>query len=136
MKEQNVNHFCPKEKLRSLASGLAIANTETDLGINLPHGYVKFFMMSNGYEGFVGKNSYLVLWHVEKLKQFQKGYQVNQYVPGLLMIGSDGGGEAYGFDTRLETWTVVQVPFIGMDWSMAQLISASFEDFIEYLYKS
>lgn len=29
---------------------------------------------------------------------FNEEYQVRQYAPGVILFGSDGGGEAYGFD--------------------------------------
>ena len=49
---------------------------------------------ANGGEGFVGR-AYLILWPIEKLRELNDAYQVEQYAPGFLIFGSDGGGEAF-----------------------------------------
>ncbi len=64
-----------------------------------------------------------------------QGYEVENYAPGLLIFGSDGGGEAYGFDTRNPQWQMVDIPFVGMHWSLARPIATSFEGFLTHLLR-
>jgi len=95
------------------------------LKMELPSDYVAFLRESNGGEGMIGEN-YVVLWKAEELAEMNKSYQVAEYAPGLLFVGSDGGGEAFAFDTRTTPWPVVKVPFVGMDLQYAQVIAPSF----------
>jgi len=63
----------------------------------------------------------VVIWSAEEIPKLNAAYEVKDYAPGLLLIGSDGGGEALALDTRSDSdpdrWPVVLVPFIGMSHS-------------------
>ena len=120
---------------QSGASDAVIAEGGRQLNLKLPEEYIEFLKLSNGGEGFIGKNSYVILWGVDELASLNQSYEVQQYAPGFLIFGSNGGGEAYGFDTRTATWPVVQIPFVGMDWTLAQPLGGSFNDFLETLYE-
>ncbi|MGO8704301.1 MAG: SMI1/KNR4 family protein [Candidatus Brocadiia bacterium] len=111
----------------------AVAKSEKQLGVKLPSEYLEFLKFTNGGEGFIGKGDYLMLWSVEELVPLNQSYEVQNYAPGLLIFGSDGGGEAYGFDTRPPQWPIVQVPFVGMDWNLARPMGESFVAFLERL---
>jgi len=88
----------------------------------------------NGGEGFVGKN-FLRVWPVEDLIQANKDLLVNEGAPGLFLFGSNGGGEAFAFDTRSAPPPVVAVPFIvGLEDVIA--ISPTFGSFLQHLYQS
>jgi len=119
---------------RSGATNALIRESEQELGATLPEEYVEFVRLTNGAEGFVGGNAYVILWSVEELAPLNKAYDVQTYVPGLMIFGSDGGGEAYGFDTRTPDWPIIQVPFVGIAWSLARTIGRSFAAFLEHLY--
>ena len=121
---------------RSGATDAMIEESQKRLSVKLPHQYVEFLKLTNGAEGFVGNNSYAILWGIDELEHLNKGYKVQEYIPGLLMFGSDGGGEAYGFDMRIPDWPIVQVPFIPMEWGLARPLGASFYKFLEILYQS
>jgi hypothetical protein len=123
--------------LRSLnrcpgATNVAIASGERQLSVKLPMEYVEFLKFSNGGEGFVGKE-YVILWGIQDLASMNQSYKVQEYVQGLLIFGSNGGGEAFGFDTRTPEWPIVEVPFVGMEWGLAKPIGASFYEFLESL---
>jgi hypothetical protein len=83
------------------------------LCVELPRDYREFLLVSNGGHGFLGQN-YVMLWKAEEPKPLNAGYEVARFAPGLLLFGSDGGGEAYAFDTRESPWVVIQAPFIGI----------------------
>ena len=110
-----------------------VAAAQKQLGTDLPEQFVQFLKVTNGPEGYIGENAYVMLWEVEDLASLNAAYEVQTYAPGLLIFGSDGGGEAYGFDTRSTPWTIVRMPFIGMEWSMATQIASTFDEFLEHL---
>ena len=62
------------------------------LGVSLPGDYLEFLRQHNGGEGFVGDN-YIIFWRAEELADFNREYEVDKYAPGILLFGSDGGGE-------------------------------------------
>jgi len=130
-----VQEFLENFQCRPPASPAAIAACEDQLGAKFPEDYVTFLRLANGGEGFVGENQPLILWPVEELTSINDGYHVHDYAPGLLIFGSNGGGDAYGFDTRSPEWPIVELPFVGMSWSDATSVASSFEAFIKYLYE-
>lgn len=112
------------EKTRRLLDGLSlrepaqdgvIRRVESQLGVPLPADYVEFLVRPNGGEGPIGESGYLTLWPAEELSQLNKDYCVQEFAPGLTLMGSDGGGNAYAIDTREGAPHFVSVPFIGMD---------------------
>ena len=107
---------------------------EQEAAIALPSEYREFLRFTNGGEGFIGPNSYAMLWKINELLQFNKEYEVQKYAPGLLLFGSSGGGEAFAFDLRFGgNKPVVSVPFVGMDLSEALPIAETFDGFLEHL---
>ena len=99
----------------------------------IPEDYFAFLQTFDGGEGVVGSNAYLMLWRASELFELNEAYEVAQYAPGLLLIGSDGGGEAFAFDLRQERPLIVQVPFVGMDLALSEQLGSSFCEFIRYL---
>ena len=110
-----------------------IRQFEAESGIRLPDDYAKFLQQADGGEGSVG-NAYVILWRVEELIEMNKAYQVAEYAPGLLFFGSDGGGEAFAFDTRPSAKPIVSVPFVGMDLKLARPVASDFKAFLEELF--
>ena len=90
--------------------------------------------MSNGFHGEIG-NSYIDIWPLNKLKEINNEYCVGEFAPGLLLIGSDGGGMAYGYDLRNENKTIICIPFI----SMLEIIidcGKDLEEFWNYIFNA
>ena len=117
------------------ASQAAIRGAASALGVPLPSDYVDFLRRHNGGEGFAGNNS-VVLFKAEELKPFNDAYEIGEYAPGLVLFGSNGGGEGYAFDTRDGSMSVVRVPFIGMELRYARPIGKSFTDMLHQLAKT
>ena len=117
------------------AQGNSIRDFESESGIKLPTEYVQFLEASDGGEGFLGE-AYLILWRIGELKEMNKAYQVAEYAPGLLLFGSDGGGEAFAFDLRSGKSGIVSVPFVGMELSLARPLAENFDSFLEALSKT
>ena len=68
---------------------------------------------------------------LEDLFDQNANYKAEQFAPGLLIFGSDGGGEAFAFDMRFDPPPVVAVPFVPMDIDDAIRIAPSFDDFMD-----
>jgi hypothetical protein len=116
------------------ASPVSVDAFEHESSVRLPVEYREFLLLANGGKGFIGSDSYAMLWRVEELLRFNKEYQVDEYAPGLLLFGSSGGGEAFAFDVRKkEVQPVVSVPFVGMDLSEALPLADTFDGFLEHL---
>ena len=119
-------------QLNSGASEAAIHEATTLLGYSLPSDYVQLLQQYNGGEGFIGEN-YLILWKAEELGTFNREYEVKHYAPGLVLFGSNGGGEAYALDMRNDTMPVVRVPFIGMELSYARVLATTLTSLLRQL---
>jgi hypothetical protein len=110
-----------------------IESTESAMHLKLSDGHRKFLLSANGGEGFIGPHCYAMLWGVKDLQRFNQEYEVRHYAPGLLLLGSNGGGEGFAFDMRSSSKPVVSVPFIGMALDEIVLVATTFDGFLEYL---
>jgi len=100
----------------------------------LPESYLNLLKITNGAEGSVAEHGgYLMLWPAEKVPEYNEGYCAGEFVPGLILIGSNGGGEAFALDTRIQPMAVRAVPFIVMSLDDAELVGSDFEDFLRRL---
>lgn len=127
-----------------LSSGLTLATPATLsqiseeqrlLDLQLPAEYREFLEKSNGAEGMVGKKSYVSFWPVNELKQLNHAYEVGRYAPGYLFFGSDGGGEAFAFDTTA-SMSIVKMLFVGMSRDIAIPQAETFWQLLERLFRS
>ncbi|WEF32878.1 SMI1/KNR4 family protein [Pseudoduganella chitinolytica] len=106
-----------------------ITQAEQMLHYAIPEDYRKFLETYNGGEGFIGE-IYVILWRCEELPNFNQQYEVADYADGLLLIGSNGGGEAIAYDMRHSPPEIVEIPFVGMDLQYARLVAHNFTEFI------
>ena len=63
----------------------------------LPKDYVEFMKKHNGGEGDIGE-TWLILYPLEELQEINDDYEIEEFLPGHIIIGSNGGGELYGID--------------------------------------
>jgi hypothetical protein len=117
------------------ASLASIARCQAGLRFPLPADYVQFWQRMNGGEGFIGQH-YVMLWSVEDFIEMNTGTYFAEAAPGLIVFGSDGGGEAFGFDTRSALPPIVVAPYVGMEWEVAFRIAPTFDLFLQHLYTS
>jgi len=116
------------------ASAEALRAAERDIGKILPEDHKAFLLEHNGGDGFIGTD-YLILWQAEELSKFNDGYEVSKYAPGLLMFGSNGGGDGFAFDTRTSPYRVMQVPFIGMSAVDEFHVAGSFNELLKQMHE-
>ncbi|TAA72669.1 SMI1/KNR4 family protein [Planococcus salinarum] len=133
--DTDIQQYLKSLDLNDPADPNVIRNVEGQLGFQFPKEYVKFLLHSNGGEGPIGDN-YLQLWKVEELIEDNEGYSVEEFAPGLLIIGSDGGDTAYCMDTRSKEMPFVSMPFIGMDLEEVELCGSTFTKFLDFLNKA
>ena len=89
---------------------------ELELGRSFPSDYRQFLLWSNGGEGYIG-STYFSFWEVGRLKELNVSYRIDYYLPNILGIGTDSGGECYALDFRDDPSTplLVQVPLGDLD---------------------
>lgn len=103
------------------------------LGSSIPPDYREFLTRFDGVEGFVSVDQYLMLWRAEDICKLNSAYGVDEFAPGILLLGSDGGDTGFGYDLR--TGVYLRVPLIGMSLQDCEIVARTFEDLIEVLAK-
>jgi hypothetical protein len=92
-----------------------IRQFEMTLGRPLSADYTAFLLYANGGEGWVGDNGYISLWPLEEILEANKSCGFDEFAPHLLAFGSDGGGEAFAFNMRVNEMPVVMVDYIAIE---------------------
>lgn len=116
------------------ASLAAIEAAERDLGARLPDDYKAFLGESDGLEGFTGpEGDYLMLYGTKELGEIHRGYEVVEFAPGLVLIGSNGGGDAFGFVHRGGKAVYVRLAFIPMDLREAEDMGGTLVELVQKL---
>jgi hypothetical protein len=105
-----------------------IGAAEAALGIRFPQDYRTFMQQHTGIEADYG-GSYLVLYAVEDLAEVNSGYGAGEHA-GLVLIGSDGGGEGVAYDFRQPQPPLFLVNFVSIGWDEAVRQAESFTDFM------
>jgi hypothetical protein len=91
--------------LRGPADQAQVARLREQLGRQVPDDYLEFLIAHDGADGAVG-----VLAPVAEIGRAEDLYPELDHLRGLVVFGSDGGLEAFGFDPA---GTVVVLPWIG-----------------------
>lgn len=131
---KQIREYLKDVTLNQATTLAVIKKSEIEFGITIPSDFKTFLKEHNGCEGSVGENAYLVLWSIEDIVELNEAYEVNEFAPGLLLIGSNGGEQAYAYDMRFDAKPIVSVPFIGMELGEILPCANTFEEFLEYLY--
>lgn len=114
--------------LKSGASPETLTKLTVAMPVKLPLDYLSFLSWSDGLDGFVGEN-YLILYSAEEVRTLG----VCEYWPPFIVIGSDGGGEAFAYDTHSADMPIVNIPFIGID-EPPRFLGHSFPEFLQRLH--
>lgn len=122
-------------ELNPPADPALVEGLSSSFGVAVPDDYLNFLREHNGGEGFIG-TKYLIFWKAEELVDFNRQYEVEEYAPGILLFGSSGGGEGYGFDTQAASVPIVRVPFIGMDRDSAEPVAKNLAELFAVLAAS
>lgn len=107
------------------AADTEVSAAERDLGLALPSDYRAFLRETNGLEGFVAPEAYLILWSLLDLHALNEAYAVSEFPPGVTLIGTDGGENRYEFRFRDGHIEDVSTPLVGMEPSSLTVMGAS-----------
>jgi hypothetical protein len=112
----------PESALAALAEGC---------DFELPGEYLAFLRYSNGGQGSMCLEPwYFQLQPAETVLDYNRGYQVERFLPGFFAIGSNGGGEMLAIrKDRGSPCPVFMIPFIPMAADDAVEIAFDFELF-------
>jgi len=127
-----------KEFFRVQEAGAAsqeLADLQAALGYNLPAAYLHLLAETNGAEWGVhdgNSGECLVLWQVNEIVTMNQGYQIQRWLPDVLAVGSDGGGDAVVLDrsslSHPDVWPVARVGFGDLEADGMILQAHSFAD--------
>ncbi len=101
-------------ELTAPATCKEIAELEARLDAKFPEDYKEFLMQSNGAEGPIGAESYLVLWSLDEILNHNNGYNVTAFAPNFVLFGSNGGGTACAFERLGSDIEVVSLELVDM----------------------
>jgi len=113
------------------ATEAVLDEVERTLGSPLPRDYRAFLMETDGLEGFLNEEEYLILWSSEDLVEMNEGYAVAEFAPGVTLVGTDGGGNGYGLTSKGGSTVYVSVPFVGMSLDTVHIIGQTLEEFLD-----
>ena len=108
----------------------AILFAERTLALRFPADYTSWLQDNDGLEGNLG-GCYVSLYAVEELVELNRRSAVAECMPGLILIGTDGGGEAIGLDLRGADSSVVLVNLNSLRWDEAIYQAKSFAVFLD-----
>ncbi|WP_298717641.1 SMI1/KNR4 family protein [Chitinophaga sp.] len=100
-----------------------------EMDFAVPADYVEYMFLKNGGEGAIGEEGYIRLWMLQELMEANQDYAVQEFAPGLFLIGSDGGDAAYGL--RKDDLAFIEVPFIGMSIHEVKVLGYDFAEFLQ-----
>jgi hypothetical protein len=116
------------EQLLASCDKQVSAGARTDLALG---DYRDVFARYDGIEGFVGREQYVQLWKAADIAKLNTAYQVDDYAPGLMLFGTDGGDTGYGIDGVTKRY--VSVPLVGLSREAFRDVGGTFEEFLEKL---
>ena len=119
--------------LRPGASESDILRLESDLNVRLPDDYRDFLRSSNGTEGFLAPDIYVLLWSANQIISLNTGYCVHEFLPGTVLLGSNGADTGYGLNFGASPEYYFAVPLIGMAVDSMSFLGVSFEQFLNAL---
>jgi SMI1/KNR4 family protein SUKH-1 len=95
------------------ASEERIEGVEEQMDCKLPRDVKAFLQRHDGGEGTIGpRKRPIELWSIERIRAECDAQEITRAVPGLVLFGSDGGSEGYGFLPRLERGRYGRISFI------------------------
>jgi cell wall assembly regulator SMI1 len=126
----SVADYLPDVSRTPGANEKSISEVAKRLRIQFPPDYVELLRWSNGCEGPVGKDGYIVFWPIEELEKINSEYGAFEYAPNVILVGTDGGGEGYAFDFADNRSLFVQIPLASMSPDDIEPLADSLTQFL------
>src|SRR3954462_2934938 len=90
-----------------------IARAETEMDCKLPDDVKALLREHDGARGTLGRRKRpLELWSLVRIADECEAQEVTRAVPGLVLFGSDGGSEGYGFYSQAAGGKYGRVPLL------------------------
>jgi len=113
-----------------------LAAAEAALGRRLPEDYASLLRRHDGLADFVGE-AYLDLWPLPEVvarnADEEPGNYLQEQHPGILVVGSNGGGECLAYDLRRTPLPVLLVNKLSSGWHEACWQADSIDDMFDDL---
>lgn len=111
-----------------------LVEAEAALGITFPVDYRQFLLSTDGSIE-QSDHAYIDLWSLALVTDVNTSdtYGLGESLPGLLLIGDDGGGELLGLDLRTSPAEVVLVNAVSASWDEASRQADSLSVFLAHL---
>jgi len=94
----------------------------------IPAQYTAFLEAYGAFERFTtgeGQPGYVALWPMAEITGNNADIQIQDYAPGFVAFGGDGGGEVLAFDA---SGAVFLLPLVGMEPQYAIKVADSFAE--------
>jgi len=78
-------------------------------------------------------NRPLILWSADQIAREAQSQEVSLSTPGLLLFGTDGGAEAYGYLSRLRQRRYGRIPLIAAGAHEFEALADSLEALLQAL---
>ena len=98
----------------------------------LPADLRAFLDQHDGGRGKVGSRP-LILWNAEQILRESQSQEVSLATPGLLLFGTDGGAEAYGYLARLRERRYGRIPLIAAGVHEFEALADSLDGLLQAL---
>ena len=98
----------------------------------LPADLRAFLEQHDGGRGKVGKQP-VVLWGAEQIAAESQSQEVSLSTPGLLLFGTDGGAEGYGYLSRLRDRRYGRIPLIAAGAHEFEELGATLNELLQAL---
>jgi len=98
----------------------------------LPADLRAFLEQHDGGRGKVGSRP-LVLWSAEQIAEEAQAQEVSLATPGLLLFGTDGGAEGYGYLSRLRDRRYGRIPLIAAGAHEFEAVGATLSELLQAL---
>ena len=108
-----------------------ITKAQSILQLQLPSEYLSVMREHDGGEGWVEDGEYLKLWPVSELITNNQALESHLLVPTTVLIGTNGGGELFGFQPLAGTYW--SYPAVGLGSDSGKQLGSSWADFLRSL---
>ena len=134
----HLEKFLKKCQIKLPATDEEVDEIKKYLKSELPESYIQLLKFTNGFSGEVEGGGFFQIWKSEEVIKLNDLYHTSKFIPGMLLIGSDGGDESIGIDLRKDSQTFghyFTTPFLPLDWDNSIHLGSLFDDINNYSSK-
>jgi len=114
-------------ELEAAATDRQITEAQNEVGIKFPEEHRTLLQYSNGL--FI--NDLIKIYSTEEIAERNRTFEVEQYLPGFIMIGDDSGGSGIFLNTKDVPSLVYKIGHGSLAVSDAIILAQSLTDWID-----